>query len=427
MAAAVASPSETTTVGAASSPEVSFAQSMSWVSLEPPAPIAASGAGFAALPNSGEGLLFGGETMGGLVNNTTVYDEATNSWQSLSPIPAPSPRSDFALAADSTSAVLFGGLVDLSTQATANDTWVYQYGSMSWTNVSKSVAPAPREDPAFAIDPTAGVALLYGGWAPNPGGTGETIYSDVWELNLGTDIWTRVAVTGTGPGALRGASLVWQPALGVFLLFGGCYPCSSTVWSFAPTGTSWTEQAADGSVPSPRMGSVWVWDPAQGVDLLFGGTNGTTSFNDTYYYSPSDLVWTRASAGAAPPARWDSAADFLNATGNQTLLLSGGTDGGAPFADTWRLAAVADLLVQLTNKSSGLAIAYAIVDIGRSGYVTNATGFINATALPATETTVSSSVPGYETRAVSEWLTPGAESSLTLALTPLPPRRSRSR
>ena len=404
--------------------DLALASSMSWSVLSPGAPWAATGGGFAPVPDLGEGILFGGSSSSGLVSNGWVYQEAENRWTPVLPAPTPSPRSDFGFAADTNgpgSAVLFGGLLNLTTNQTGNDTWVFSFGNMTWYNASRAGGPAARQDPAFAIDPTDGIGLLYGGWSASLGGTGEITYSDTWELNLTSHLWTRVDAAGRSPGPVRGASLLWQPTLDAFLLFGGCYPCSSAVWEFSPVPGTWTELDTSGAVPPPRMEAVWSWDPDQSVDVLFGGTNGTAAFGDTRYFDPGSAAWTGTSLSPSPGARWDAAGGFLNATDNATVFLTGGTSGSLPIATTWRLATVADLSVQLLNNSSRQSLPDEPLSIGVGLFTTNSTGVVNLTTAPATETTVAANIPGYAARSVSLWLAPGSWVGLEFTLTPLAP------
>jgi hypothetical protein len=411
------------TVAGTPNPEVGgLADSMAWVSLLRSPPSATLGAGFAALANEGTGVLFGGWTGAGLSNATILYNETRNQWNALAPGVAPSPRSDFGFSAipGTQSAVLFGGEVNAATGTPTNDTWGFSFATDEWTNLSIASAPAPREDPAFAAG--GGVALLFGGWNQNVTGTGETTYSDTWMLNLTSNVWTRISGGGPTPGALHGAALLWQPTLHEFLLFGGCYPCSSSVWAFSPTSRVWSELTTSGGGPTPRMNAVWKWDPAQAVDLLFGGTNGTRAFDDTYFFQPSTSTWTLSNSPSAPSPRSNAAADFLNPPGNATLLLTGGTNGVVPLSDTWRLSAVANLTVEVTNVSSGLGIANATVNIGSEvPLLTNSTGFLTLLSLPSTETSVNATQAGYSPGSHTLWLPPGASVAVVVALTPLAP------
>jgi hypothetical protein len=399
-----------------------LSESMAWVPLLPSPPNATAGAGFAAVAGQGIGALFGGRTLSGLTNDTVVYNETQNLWTSLPLGTAPTARSDFGFAPvpATETAVLFGGEVNVTTAATSNETWEFSFLTDHWTNISGGMAPAPREDPAFSAG--GGDALLYGGWNQNVSGTGEITYSDTWLLNLTTHVWGRVTGGGPTPGALHGASLLWQPTLGEYLLFGGCYPCSSAVWAFSPTSREWSELATGGPAPSPRMNAVWTWDPTQGIDLLFGGSDGTASFGDTYFFQPSTAAWTAAVTPSAPSPRTSSAADFLDPPGNSTLLLTGGSNGAGPLSDTWRLSAVANLTVEVTNLSSGKGIANATVQIG-SGVplLTNSTGFLTLLSVPSAETTVNVTQAGFAPGNRTLWVPPGASVTVVIPLTPLAP------
>ena len=240
---------------------------LTWTEVSSQAPANSTGAGLAA-DGRAEAIRFGGVTAGELTNQTLEYDESTDQWSFLTEAHAPSPRAGLALAADGATgtAVLFGGTTNQATGASVNDTWVFDFASGSWTNLSKLSAPAPREQAAFAIDPSLGLGLLFGGWDPDFQGTGEVTYSDTWELNLTTDNWTRVVIAaGSGPPAVHGAMMDWDPSAGEFDLFGGCYPCSNDLWQFDPVSGTWTEAAAAGGHDAdPAHGGGVVVRPVPG-------------------------------------------------------------------------------------------------------------------------------------------------------------------
>jgi len=394
----------------------------SWSRLSSTEPAAEAGAGFAAIGPAGEGILFGGENGTVLSNATVLYNESENRWSPAAPATAPSPRSDFGFGADPSGsfAVLFGGLIDVARRAVTNDTWIYRYSSSDWTNVTSAVAPAPRLDPALAVGD--GIALLYGGWAQNISGIGETTYYDTWELNLTTDLWTRIGgPLPAGPGAVQGASMIFDPTLGEFLLYGGCYPCSSAVWAFAPSNPGWAAVDTVGTAPAPRMGAAWALDPAAGLAILFGGTNGSYAFNDTHLFEIDGDAWTTLTTPGAPPTRSRAAVAYLNASGNSTYLLTGGTNGSSPLTGAWRCSLVSNLTVEVTNASSTLGIAKAAVSVdGGPARFTNANGFLNVTGVPAAETVVDVAALGYVNASDTLWVPPGVNLSLAFNLTPIP-------
>jgi len=395
-----------------------------WSPLDPTTPGASAGAGFAPMSPAGTGLLFGGEAVSGLSNATALYNETENSWTPVATSVAPSPRSDFAFGSDpgGTLAVLFGGITDAATGAVTNDTWVFSIATDSWTNLTSAVAPAARADAALAVDD--GVAVLYGGWAPNASGIGEITYSDTWTLNLSTDLWSRDAhASGSGPGAVHGASMTYAPDLGEFLLFGGCYPCSSSVYYFDASTGSWSLEPSAGAIPTGRMDAVWQFDPASGLVVLFGGSDGTASFNDTFLFNTALFDWTELASAGAPSPRSRAAAACLDAPGNETVLLTGGSNGTAPIAGSWRLSPVANLTVQVANATSLLPIAKADVVVnGAAPVLTNATGIVSE-AVAATATNVTASALGYANASEERWLAPGADVTVVLNLPPVPASR----
>jgi hypothetical protein len=403
-------------------PATPTAPSIAWTNLTAALPGPRVGAGLAPLAPNDTALVYGGQNTTGLLNSTELYNESVNTWTTLTPPVTPGPDRDFGLAAlpNGTGAVLFGGLTNTSTGLVSNATWLFTGSTDRWSNVSGPVAPPPREDPAFAVGD--GFALLYGGWDPDAGGSGALIYSDLWALNLTTFNWTRLAPSGPGPGPLRGASLVWQPNFGQFVLYGGCYPCTSTTWSYQPTLELWNFFPAGGAPPPGRMNAVFAWDPTTGDDLLFGGWNGTAWLGDTAELNLTQPFWFRLDLPVTPGPRAQSAAGFLDAPGNATLLVSGGANASGLLDTTWRLASTVTLVVQALNGSSGAPLPEALVDENSLlGSRTNGSGEIAFPDLPSNETRVNATAPGYATAATAIWPSPGATVWLPLNLSPVAP------
>lgn len=403
-------------------------RTLAWsVGLAPPTPVG-EGAGFAADPAGDDAVLFGGEQGGTLLASTQLYNQSGDSWSTPELPQAPSPRSHFAFAGDASArvAVLFGGVVNATSLRVDNATWVYQFSAGTWTNVSGVVAPEPREDSAFAIDPAGAFGLLFGGWNQDFSPTSSITYSDLWRFNLTTDAWTQLMITGTvAPPPLHGASLAWDPVTGRFDLFGGCYPCSSDVWQFDPVSGEWSQlPAPTGPVPSPRADASWNWDPEASADVLFGGTDGVDWFNDTYEFLPVANEWVRETPSTAPSPRFASASAWLNVSGNQTLLLSGGNASEPIGSDLWRLAPTSNLSVLAINASSLLPLDDAKVSINdAAGRSTNAAGYLNLTEIVPAETSVNVTRLGYAANASTFWIPPGSNTSVEYALAPVAPVR----
>jgi len=403
-----------------------LADDLAWAPSSPPAAATGEGAGLAGDAPSATAVLFGGAVNGTLSASTELYNQSTGVWTTLAPATGPSARSDFAFGADPelNEAVLFGGVVNATAQRVDASTWIFDFAARSWTNVSSSLAPPPREDAAFAVDPTGGFALLFGGVDPDYSPTSSLTYRDLWRLDLGTYAWTEVTVAGAAaPPALQGAELAWDPDLALFQLFGGCYPCSSAVWDFDPVNSTWWELAAPaGTPPSAREDGAWTFDPVRGTEVLFGGTDGVVDYADTFEYEPGANAWVTETAPGGPSARASPAATWLDVTANETLLLSGGTGVTAP--DLWQLAPVSNMSVEVDNASSRAPIAGAFVDLdAKAAGRTSAAGVLNLTDLDPTETNLSAIALGYAGATATFWLPPNASVVRAFSLAPVPPGR----
>lgn len=112
------------------------------------------------------------------IDETWVYRLSTNTWQKMNPLTNPGPRQQHVMYYDSDNGVvvLHGGD---SGNGLKNDTWIYEYSSNSWVNVTPATSPAPTRLAAIAYDPVARQGFLYGGVDANRGDVRAT-----WALRL---------------------------------------------------------------------------------------------------------------------------------------------------------------------------------------------------------------------------------------------------
>jgi hypothetical protein len=404
------------------------AATLAWSELPTSVPAQTLGSGAGMVADAAAAIAFGGDGANGLSAVTSAYTESTNSWSVVSTTGAPSARSDFAFGFDPTAgkAVLFGGLVNATSGSVTNDTWTYDVSSKTWTNVTGSSlrAPGPREDAAFAIDPSLGVGLLFGGQNPNYESVGTVTYSDLWEIDLTSNVWTPITpASGARPPPLEGAALAWDSAARGFEMYGGCAPCSNGVWLFNLTSAKWTELPASPASPSPAAGASWAYDPELNADLLFGGTDGSTQFNETSIFYPNNDTWVSQTL-PGPSARSEAAAAYLNVSGNATWLLAGGSTPLGPVTDTWRLSTTSDLALRVENASgTHVPLAGASVMLnGDSFGVTSAQGYLNLSQINGVDSNLRVSDVGYFSSSTTLWLAPGSSTAETVLLTVIPPR-----
>ena len=406
-------------------------------------------------------LLFGGESAAGLTNLTITANQSTALWD-VAPIPfAPSPRANASIATidGGRYAVLFGGLTNLATGATDNQTWLYSYATRTWTNRTGPVAPPARESAAFATDDAAGFGVLEGGISPSTsfgGGGASVTWNDTWLLNLTTLNWSRSNASGA-PRPMFGASMIDVPILHTFELFGGCAAfCSNALYDYR-VGGNWTRVGVTGDIPTPRGGASAAWSPVWNLTLLSGGfewgANSYLALNDTYVFDPLTRDWALV-VGAGPSARFGAAGTYLSNNQCPGLLILGGSTaltqpppdgwfldsnpdygngcnnwggdqvGGGGGGGTGNCTITSSLYVQVLNATSSAGLANASVTLtGRCGSLTlptNAAGYANFTQLPNETVKVVASAVGFHSNQTYVNLTFSPVNFLTFVLTPLP-------
>jgi N-acetylneuraminic acid mutarotase len=99
-----------------------------------------------------------------------------------------------------------------------NDTWAYSYSQQKWSNLTSAIHPSGRTFPAMASS-TDGLTVMFGGSAEWDPLTTTNYLSDTWVFDQNTSSWHQLNITG--PPALFGASLGYDPIGKSFLLFGG--------------------------------------------------------------------------------------------------------------------------------------------------------------------------------------------------------------
>jgi len=111
-----------------------------------------------------------------------------------------------------------------------NDTWVYSNSEQRWSNLTSGVHPSGRTFSAMASATGYGLTLLFGGSAGADPFATNNYLSDTWVFDQNTGTWYELNITG--PPALFGASLGYDPIGKSFLLFGGEGEgeISSAVW-----------------------------------------------------------------------------------------------------------------------------------------------------------------------------------------------------
>jgi hypothetical protein len=404
---------------------------------------------------------FGGEGAGGLTPYTVNYNYSTGSFNVSVLAPGPSPRTNvsFASVPGRQFAVLFGGLTNLTTDDTTNDTWVYYFANQTWQNVTHRVAPPAREGAAFAVNASGDQALLEGGWNPSAtvdGSPASVFWNDTWSLNLTTFDWTQLLPTASPP-PLYGSGMIWQNATHEFDLFGGCaLECSADLWAFGGAPARWTKLATIGAPPSARAAAAFVWDGADQLAIVDGGFSwggsGATAIGNGALFSPSSGEWYTLQAGGGPGPVYDAPNTWADFPGCEGLLTLGGSitlagppenasvlqplgvnttncfpnliSGSGPPPPPCSTQSV-PLEIRVVDNQTGRGIPDANVSftgrcIADQKVVTDASGLVNVT-LPAPDVLNFTAIAtGYRPNTVETEFLPNTTNVVTIPLGPFP-------
>lgn len=338
-----------------------------WLDRTPRAPSPRNESAMVWEAGRGRVLLFGGDTRGGLMDDTWEWDG--HAWRPvLLPAGAPRPRPrmghDMAYDAARGRVVLFGGYG-------LSDTW--EWDGSNWKRIVRPAGahgPDARGGHALAYDAARRRVVLFGGARGV-----ASVRGDTWTWDGAT--WTRE--TAPGPPARAFHSMAWDAARERVVLFGGLGGSGLRDDTWEWDGTTWSDvtpvepgppgRADHVLVPDPvrrrvvllsgPQDDVWEWDgarwtevsfsspgpggrtlPAGAFDgrgvLLFGGRDGSwTLRGDSWRWSGSGFARAAPTAGEPnPPPR--SGAALAHGDG-QTLLFGGfgGEDSASAISDLW--------------------------------------------------------------------------------------------
>ncbi len=290
-----------------------------WVSIDVaagPAPLARA-RGRAVWDEVGRRVIvFGGRYREGtsgaytFLNDVWAFDPATRAWTELSPqgaAGAPSGRMNHTMDADPANNRLLvhaGGTTNLSSFLVNNETWSFDLGTNTWSQLGLNNPPPPRLFHASAFDRDAGRLVIFGGG-------GETafqgpFYNDTWALDLASDTWTLLGSNAIPAPRIKG-EMVWDRARARMVLFAG-----HDDTELGNTNDLWTMDL-----------STNAWTLHKAGDVLDEGDRGFCDF-------PAHF----ATYDETSPERRESHM-FVNA-GDKAIMYGGRTDCGLA-KDTWEL------------------------------------------------------------------------------------------
>jgi hypothetical protein len=221
--------------------------------------------------------------------------------------------------------MLFGGGYG---NAALGDTWIFEYGTNTWTQLNLSTSPTPRHSTVMIYDPKDEVIILFGG------NTGITIVRDTWVFNCSSQVWTEMSPTISPPARMSHAMVydVANERAIVFSGYGAGGPTVNDTWAYDYSMNTW-EEMSPAIAPHARYGTAFTYDEVNESMIIFGG-NSNGYFSDTWSYNYENDTWTELAPITHPQAlKWSC---MTYDSTNQKSILFGGNDVSLQSAnDTW--------------------------------------------------------------------------------------------
>lgn len=222
--------------------------------------------------------------------------------------------------------VMYGGFT--STNQPLDETW--------WWDGQWNYADGPgsaRYGASLVYDARRDQYVMYGGC------TSATAFDETWTVAIDDQqfvaTWTPQATSGTRPPGRCFATMVYDPATGNTLLFGGrdsLQNPKNDFWMW--NGSTWT-QLTPSSLPPARYWAAGGFDPIYHELVVFSGASATATLDDAWVWNGT--AWTKL-ATPSPPSRvqaqmaWDAARQRL-------VMFGGGKNGGISLEDVWEFNA----------------------------------------------------------------------------------------
>ncbi|MHA2081939.1 MAG: Kelch repeat-containing protein [Candidatus Thorarchaeota archaeon] len=264
-------------------------------------------------------------------NETWAYNFNTDTYTKLAPSTKPPGRAEAPLVYDSNRdrIVVFGGMHDLSTLESLNDTWIFDYNTNNWTELFPASTPGARRAHGIAYDIESDKIVMFGGR--------DAYDNRTWVYDPATNEWQAMS-PAFSPSARSEHKMVYDSESDRIILFGGHHVVGnnhsffSDTWAYSYNSDTW-ENLTDSTHPSGRAAYSFAYDSESDRAILFGGATESAAYGDFWLLDYNTHTWIEVSPFGpccsivpSPPERGRHNAAYD--TESDRVVIYGGTFGG---------------------------------------------------------------------------------------------------
>lgn len=285
-------------------------------------------------------VVFGGQADdNSRLNDVWAFDLDTHTWEELTPSSGPMPA--VRITPVSVYDPVGHRMITWSGQGTGgtffNDAWSFDLTTNTWSEFMPSTAsPAIRYGAAGVYDPATGDLVTFAGF------TFAGRFEDTWRFDPGDTTWTDVS-PGVAQSPLKRClhTSSYDSYTHRFIMYGGqSSGARHDIWAFDLATDQWTDLTPATS-PDGRWFPVQVYDSANHRATIFGGNTGTIRTNEVIVFDLWTNEWTTLAPAGTPPVGRDGAVAVYDGA-NDRMVIFGGDDGSSEHNDVWELAGLSE-------------------------------------------------------------------------------------
>jgi len=273
-------------------------------------------------------ILFGGFYPGVIFSDVYSLDLHTRTWEKLSEGPLQRAYHTAALDNITNRMIVFGG--GDSVLATTNQTWQFDLDTKQWSQITTTgTIPPARNGNASFFDSRNNRFIIFGG------GSKAGVYNETYALDLTSDTWQKIAVSGEPPDPRAHMGYSWAGNDSTIIIFGGednygqffrdVFVLNIETWV-------WTKLITFSTPPSGRSGCAMEFFPDVNAFAVFGGFATVGSLNDAYAFTVENRNWNEIRTEGDIPERRIPFGSIYNPL-NKSMIVFGGWNGFLPPDD----------------------------------------------------------------------------------------------